>query len=205
MELLPIIVSRFVRCEKLNSELPAGNKISIDYQFPIKTFLELPVVMRIVKVICGHDDCECVGGYVFVTTLNCQYAADNHDQHDGYVLFEYRGEDLKVVLSYVDEILQEGKLLLHDNIIAFGRANYLTNGEIDAIKTFMKRYQKNATFLYNECSVCYEITDGKTECGHSLCVLCLTKIEKKKHEDADCERKICPCPVCRSPIQKWNS
>ena len=41
----------------------------------------------------------------------------------------------------------------------------------------------------DECCVCYEKTNSKTQCGHSICLLCATKVKEEEGE-----RK---CPMCR--------
>jgi len=44
----------------------------------------------------------------------------------------------------------------------------------------------------DECCVCYEKTNSKTDCGHSICYKCAIKV--KEEED---ERK---CPMCRGHL-----
>ena len=44
----------------------------------------------------------------------------------------------------------------------------------------------------DECCVCYEKTNSKTDCGHSICLLCATKVKKEEGE-----RK---CPMCRGHL-----
>ena len=44
----------------------------------------------------------------------------------------------------------------------------------------------------NKCSVCFDHTDTKTPCGHTLCIPCWIKIENKK------------CPICRNSIVYYN-
>ncbi len=44
---------------------------------------------------------------------------------------------------------------------------------IEEIKTLNK----------SECSICYELTNNKTNCNHDVCLICLKKINK--------------CPLCR--------
>lgn len=48
-----------------------------------------------------------------------------------------------------------------------------------------------------ECSVCYEKTNTKTPCKHSLCNRCWSKIQPVQDEDCD---DVTPCPICRKNI-----
>jgi hypothetical protein len=41
------------------------------------------------------------------------------------------------------------------------------------------------------CSVCFDITNGKTQCGHFICSECLAKLHKQI------------CPQCRVIITKF--
>lgn len=47
----------------------------------------------------------------------------------------------------------------------------------------------NIELLTEECSVCYEKTETKTKCGHSLCIRCETELFIKRKAS---------CPICRS-------
>ena len=44
----------------------------------------------------------------------------------------------------------------------------------------------------NECIVCYERTEKKTECNHSVCDNCIKKLKKEE------------CPYCRQKIRTWK-
>jgi hypothetical protein len=49
-----------------------------------------------------------------------------------------------------------------------------------------------------ECSVCYVPTTTRTNCKHSVCIPCLSKIEHTRAEDDD--EKILRCPMCRDSV-----
>jgi hypothetical protein len=52
---------------------------------------------------------------------------------------------------------------------------------------------ENITFQEEEsCSVCMEITKTKTQCNHSLCLICWSKIKSVEGDK--------PCPICREPL-----
>ena len=43
-----------------------------------------------------------------------------------------------------------------------------------------------------ECVICYEKTDTRTTCNHSLCLLCSYQLEKNE------------CPYCRTELSLWK-
>lgn len=43
-----------------------------------------------------------------------------------------------------------------------------------------------------DCVICYNITDNKTECNHSVCKECIHKLKKQE------------CPYCRKKIKTWE-
>ena len=52
---------------------------------------------------------------------------------------------------------------------------------------------ENITFKEEEaCPVCMEITKTKTQCLHSLCLICWSKIKSVNDEKR--------CPICRDPL-----
>jgi len=59
----------------------------------------------------------------------------------------------------------------------------------------------NIKSLYQECCVCYEITQTRTICKHPLCVRCwgqIPTISNPEGGDDDYEQ---PCPICRRDLQ----
>lgn len=55
---------------------------------------------------------------------------------------------------------------------------------------------ENVELEYETCGVCYEDTNTKTNCRHSLCFRCWSNIEKVDC----CEENVLPCPICRKDI-----
>lgn len=52
-----------------------------------------------------------------------------------------------------------------------------------------------------ECSVCQEHVNTKTECKHYLCLPCFQQIKETSDEDGN---DFKPCPLCREPISYTN-
>jgi hypothetical protein len=61
---------------------------------------------------------------------------------------------------------------------------------------------KHIEFSIDKCCVCYTETMTKTDCGHSLCWGCISKIDLEK-DDADIP--IIKCPMCRNEVYGISS
>ena len=64
---------------------------------------------------------------------------------------------------------------------------------------FFRDLISNENITFNEeeaCPVCSEITKTKTQCNHTLCLVCWSKI--KSVDDMK------PCPICREPLYFKN-
>ena len=57
-------------------------------------------------------------------------------------------------------------------------------------------FNSNVKMRYEPCSVCLDDTNRKTQCKHSLCIVCCSKIEPSC---SVCSRGI-KCPICRDVI-----
>ena len=47
----------------------------------------------------------------------------------------------------------------------------------------------------NECCVCFSLTKTKTNCGHTVCLECVSKIQRDPNE------YLKNCPLCRQQIK----
>lgn len=75
---------------------------------------------------------------------------------------------------------------------------------------FYKKYESNIfDFIKTmknikcgeDCAVCYEKTNHKTHCQHSICVPCLIKVkETKTEEDNEYQDMHKHCPICRESL-----
>jgi hypothetical protein len=62
--------------------------------------------------------------------------------------------------------------------------------QIEEIDHLRINYMGNMVFnKMEECCVCYEKTNSKTDCDHSICYMCATKVKKDEGERN--------CPMCR--------
>ena len=74
--------------------------------------------------------------------------------------------------------------------------DYHNNTDIACSKLVMLIKNPNVKKTINECCVCYEATNIKTKCNHSLCLCCWSKC-KKVNDDDDA---IIECPMCKKEV-----
>jgi len=71
------------------------------------------------------------------------------------------------------------------------------------MEEFCKEFKDDETIelAMNECCVCYVLTKTKTNCGHSLCLECISKLKTELHT-IDMMRNVnhIGCPMCRQRI-----
>jgi hypothetical protein len=53
---------------------------------------------------------------------------------------------------------------------------------------------------YGCCSVCHDMTIGKTKCSHHLCFICNDKIQTMSSKNSAFNR----CPICRETLCSNN-
>ena len=65
-------------------------------------------------------------------------------------------------------------------------------------KLVMSIKNPNIKKKIDECCVCYELTDNKTDCNHSLCLCCWGKCKKDENDGYD---DCINCPMCREEVE----
>ena len=98
------------------------------------------------------------------------------------------------VEAYLEEILEIIPTLRFDKKTTKLTADYVYDDEAVALFKF-----DNTTTKYEECCVCHELCGTKTECEHSLCLMCISSMPRVYDEEEDEEIK--KCPMCREKIE----
>lgn len=72
------------------------------------------------------------------------------------------------------------------------------NNQIKLYQNLINIFSNNNNIktISDKCCICYCDTATKTECNHSLCILCFNKLKKKCIES----NEECKCPICRQNI-----
>ena len=139
-------------------------------------------------------------GLCFEVEADFKYDSDTGDNPKLYTKTKYnqKGINKDDILAFSCELLEElpqirlglrGNLLIRDTQYVSLRAAFedvFSSIECDTVKVDKT----------GECCVCYEKTDTKTPCEHSLCNRCWSKIEKDEKDEA----APTPCPLCRENI-----
>jgi hypothetical protein len=73
--------------------------------------------------------------------------------------------------------------------------------KIDAMWTaFCQEFknEENMVLCLNECCVCFSVTKTTTNCEHTVCLDCISKLRTEPAEDQNSNKKN--CPMCRQRI-----
>jgi hypothetical protein len=102
------------------------------------------------------------------------------------------------VIAYLEQILDSIPALRFDKKSIRFTKKFIYNDEAVAMFKF-----DNTTTKYKECSVCHELCGTKTECQHSLCLVCFSSIHEVLVDDEEEEGEqilIKSCPLCRKNV-----
>jgi hypothetical protein len=165
--------------EKIELELAYNKKRQWNWvRLPIKTLDGIKCDVRLLstkalKCDCGTE-CDKPNWYLKIETMkNCVLADTGEiDEH------EYYSERIDN-LENVKDIIQSLRFNRFENRFQPLEAIDWSFIESDTVK-----------LKYDTCSVCYEKTVSRTNCGHILCIPCFDKIP----ENTDSETL---CPLCR--------
>lgn len=198
------------------------------YTLPIKTICGLPV-MCIFRKHSGYY-------YTFEIYQNCGLSKKGDGDDHLYYQDKMRVPDVIVgsistfisfsgVAAFIDECLNFIKTCRFNKITA----KFISPIDPDEISTEQSDIEialffkdtESVKIRFDECCVCYDYTGSKlNECGHPVCVECITKLEKDVcrscngdyNEGCKCEGTGCiwgwtqNCPMCRATIEhEWNT
>ena len=104
----------------------------------------------------------------------------------------------------IDGMLEWNKDLLNNLLYDNRQGKLIDKREPEPLRNMLE-YDDNRFAYYgnmikhinNECCVCYEKTMSKTNCHHSICIQCASKIKKDISEGFEDVRK---CPMCRNEL-----
>jgi len=138
-------------------------------------------------------------GLAFEITADFKYDEEDSDGETIYFKSKIneKGINKDDILAFSCELLEElpqlrlglnGRLLIRDTRYVSLRAAF--EDVFAAIECDTVKVDKTGV-----CCVCYEKTDTKTPCKHSLCNRCWSQIEICRQGG-----NVCACPICRENI-----
>jgi hypothetical protein len=172
------------------------------YELPITEIDGVRVIVEIYKTTWrarASDTTETVNYYLNIRLKGVYNKGDENLNHE-YLLFNSQCfAELAPALKYAIIFLGickmdlvRGKLVVETN----------TEGDTSAKLSALFRSNTRLKVKHDECCVCKDTeTTTRTECGHPVCVRCISKLPMADEEpDFDeetmwCERK---CPMCRT-------
>lgn len=143
--------------------------------------------------LCPDAECESIS-FDVGTTFNNQtllFGFEQRSASEGECLTEEEIGEFSVKL--LEEVLPNLKLCRN------GRMSFEKDSDdamvYEIVDLFGVIEMPNLVVENCECSVCYEKTYVKTDCDHSLCYRCWSKVKKVEG--------LVPCPICRESI--WRT
>jgi len=127
----------------------------------------------------------------------------NHDKEGDCRLLRMSFDTAELALIYLDKLLKDPFVDLLRCRLDTQPSDDQKN-EYNEMKAFYSAYKHNEKikFRFDECCVCYALTETKTSCNHALCISCCQKIiddTKKETKDDDCHD--ISCPMCRDDFE----
>ena len=174
-----------------------------DYHLPITEIDDMKVSAVIQKRIVGEKK---QAKYFLEVLLNEIYPIYEKEFENEYSL--YRSEDtmtlenaLKYSVAFFENCvvdLTQGRLRERSDNLS----------EVQSKLAIMFRKNERLKVSYDECCVCKDTeTNTKTECGHPVCIRCISKLPRADEaDDYDEEGDILPfirkCPMCREEFHQ---
>jgi hypothetical protein len=105
---------------------------------------------------------------------------------------------LRRILHHVLKVLKNINIdNLHGRFVAFQTPTQLSNQASQWVDFYQEfKDDKNIVLKINECCVCFMLTETITNCGHAICLECISILKKNVNINYKC------CPMCRQQILK---
>jgi len=154
---------------------------------PIETINELPVTVKISITPNLYN-------YLFFIDVECHEIMTEEYEEVPLKLLTKFFYEIAIVnpVFEVDEFLNYFKGII--NGLKFDKINGSINDEEQQDMKFFQEIITNPNISFattEQCSVCMEETKTKTNCDHTLCLICWSKIKGEKR-----------CPICREILFK---
>jgi hypothetical protein len=188
-------------CETLNEKLKIKNNwntiVRLDEELEIIEIDKIPVYIRLES----HS-------HIIKYEIHLKNVSPNGDTYEAY----YKNycmsdfEDNRFSMCYVSlNIFNYTLKHLKFNI---RNSKFEIKNKIQfPIKKFTRNNNNITKKVCDECVVCYENTNFKTACNHTLCAICWGKIKEKCDCCCgnNCHNSFKSCPICREDIEYGES
>jgi hypothetical protein len=195
--------------------------------------IEAPIPMTLVQSLCSSLKELRKGKYLMLPIrkiLNINVEVTIHKENKNIYILNIGPTDFSVDDDSLYEVIykREGTPLSEDEFIEYTVQNTLSvlkkikidklNGKFtttlkstktDALWTaFCQEFkdEENIVLSLNECCVCFTITKTTTNCEHSVCLDCISKLRTEAVADDELMRNVKKknCPMCRQRILFLN-
>lgn len=189
-------------------------KIEIETAPVVNDYIRLPIhkidgISCLVKIVYNRTLSGCSLGFKIESSI-VQIYDDDIDEYDPIDLlsWSYRignwYDNTTIPQETYIEFLMKVKYLLAN--LKFDKLTSELTLKPSKNQLFYDLFDcENITMDASICSVCLELTNHKTFCGHSVCYRCIEGIRERKKEPAECCGDGCtcmyrPCPECRGDM-----
>ena len=165
--------------------------------FPIKSICGINIHLELEFQSQGANAKQCV---MKIITFDVKYSRNFDAELFSHTLeliqptVDFTLFTVEKITNYVNQMLDIIPTLRLDKL----KAKLTQDDPIDT--TYFELFKfENTELKYDICSVCHDLCNTKTECKHSICILCVSKLDGyESDEDEDPEYD---CPLCRAKFK----
>jgi len=174
-----------------------GEEPSISFcDFPIRSICGMDVHVELEFQTFRANAMQCA---LKIITFDVKYSRNSET-----ILFSHTLELIQPIVdftlftvekinNYLNQMLEIIPKLRLDKL----KAKLTQDDPIDT--TYFELFKfENTELCYDICSVCHELCNTTTECKHSICILCVSKLDGYESDDEDTEYD---CPLCRAKFK----
>jgi hypothetical protein len=190
---IPLINSLIERLKKLKHKQPL--------MLPIKTIHNINVEVSILKrnkkiyeiSIIPID--FCVNGDSLLEDMYERLQSDANEDDFLRRVIEYILRDLKNI--QIDKF--------YGRFVTYNTPEQLAQNSLQWSEFYQEfKDNENITLTMNECCVCFTLTETSTNCGHVVCLECVSKLRTVTEEEGTRRVDHKNCPMCRQKITDLN-
>jgi hypothetical protein len=164
--------------------------------FPIRSICGIDVHVELQFQSIGANTIQCI---LIITTSKVLYCEGSNTHLFSKTLdtikptVDFTLFTVEKITNYIKQMLDIIPTLRLDKLQAC-----LTQNELIDLSYIELFKFDNTELKYDICSVCHELCGTKTECKHSICIECVSKLDGYESEDEDL---IYDCPLCRAKFK----
>ena len=164
--------------------------------FPIRSICGVNIHLELEFQSLGSNAKQCV---MKIITFDVKYSRNSDTELFSHTLeliqptVDFTLFTVEKITNYIKQMLEIISKLRLDKLKA-----KLTQEEPNNTSYIELFKFENTKLRYDICSVCHELCNTTTECKHSICIECASKLDGYESDDEDTEYS---CPLCREKFK----